>query len=77
LVQLVTAEIKAQAVTMDEAAVVDRLKRRIADYDEQRLASARQEITKLRRRVQELPDRCGLCVQEKGVAPDLAPEVKS
>jgi len=56
LVQLVTAEIKAQAqaVTLDEAAVVDRLKRRIADYDEQRLASARQEITKLRRRVQEL-----------------------
>lgn len=39
---------------MDEAAVVDRLKRQLADYDEQRLASAKQEIEKLRRRIQEL-----------------------
>ena len=56
LAQLVTAEIKAQAqaITLDEAAVVNRLKHRIADYDEQRLASTKQEITKLRRRVQEL-----------------------
>lgn len=56
LEQLVTAEIKAQAqaITLDEAAVVNRLKHRIADYDEQRLASTKQEITKLRRRVQEL-----------------------
>ncbi|MDE7243084.1 MAG: recombinase family protein [Oscillospiraceae bacterium] len=56
LMQLVTAEIKAhaQAVVLDETAVVDKLKRQIADYDEQRLASAKQEITKLHRRVQEL-----------------------
>lgn len=56
LKEIVLAEIKAQAqaVTVDETAVVDRLKRRIADYDEQRIASTKQEITKLRRRVQEL-----------------------
>ena len=39
---------------MDKAAVVDRLKRKIADYDEHRLSAVRQEIGKLRRRVQEL-----------------------
>ncbi len=54
LVQPVTAEIKAQAVTLDEAAVVDKLKRRITDYDEQRLSTIKQEIGQLRRRVQEL-----------------------
>jgi len=56
LVQLVTAEIKAhaQAVTLDKTAMVSKLKHRIADYDEQRLADAKREITMLRRRVQEL-----------------------
>ena len=56
LVRLVTAEIKAQAqaVTLDEEAVVGRLKRKITDYDEQRLAEVKQEISRLRRRVQEL-----------------------
>lgn len=56
LVQLVTAEIKtqAQAVTLDETAVVDKLKRRITDYDEQRLTATKQEIAQLRRRVREL-----------------------
>lgn len=56
LVKLVTAEIRthAQAAVTDEAAVVERLKHRLADYDEQRLASTKQEITKLRRRIQEL-----------------------
>ena len=56
LAKIVTAEIKAQAqaVTVNKAAVVDRLKRKIADYDEHRLSAVRQEIGKLRRRVQEL-----------------------
>ena len=56
LIKLVTAEIRvhAQAAVVDEAAVVDRLKRQLADYDKQRLASAKQEIEKLRRRIQEL-----------------------
>lgn len=56
LAQIVAAEIKAhaQAVTLDEAAVVDRLKQRIADYDGKRMNGIRQEIGRLRRRVQEL-----------------------
>lgn len=67
LVQLVTDEIKthAQAVTLDEAAVVDRLKRRVADYDEQRLANVKQEITKLRRRVQELETMTAKLYEDK------------
>lgn len=46
LAQLVTAEIKAQAqaITLDEAAVVNKLKCRIADYDGQRLTATKQEI---------------------------------
>lgn len=39
---------------LDEAAVVDKLKRKIADYDEQRLAAKKQEISQLHYRVQEL-----------------------
>ena len=56
LAKIVLAEIQAQAqaVTLDEDAVVEQLKRKIACYDKQRLASVRQEITKLQRRVQEL-----------------------
>jgi len=56
LVQIVAAEIKAhaQAVTLDEAGVVEKLKRNIAHHDEQRLTDAQQEISKLRRRVQQL-----------------------
>ena len=56
LTQIVTAEIKAhaQAVTLDEDAVVEKLKRNITHYDEQRLANAKQEISRLRQRVQEL-----------------------
>ena len=67
LVQLVTAEIQAhaQAVTLDEAAVVDRLKRRITDYDEQRLADTRQEIGHLRRRVQELESMTAKLYEDK------------
>ncbi len=56
LADLVMAEIKAhaQAVALNEADVVDRLKRNLIHYDEQRLADAKQEIGKLRRRVEEL-----------------------
>ena len=56
LAKIVLAEIQAQAqaVTLDEDTVVKQLKRKIAGYDEQRLASVRQEITKLHRRAAEL-----------------------
>lgn len=53
---MVLSEIKLQAqmVSMDEAAVVNQLKRKITDYDEQRLSAIQEEIGKLRRRVREL-----------------------
>jgi len=56
LVQIVTDEIKAQAqvVTLDEAAMADKLKRRMADYDAAQIHGVQQEISRLRRRVQEL-----------------------
>ena len=67
LIQIVTAEIKAhaQAVTLDEGAVVERLKRSIAQYDEQRLADAQQEIGRLRRRVQELETMTAKLYEDK------------
>ena len=56
LAQIVLAEIKAhaQAVTLDEAAVVDGLKRRIAQHDMESLSATQQEIRQLRRRTEEL-----------------------
>ena len=62
-----TAEIKthAQAVMLDEGAVVDRLKRNIAHYDERRLANAQQEIGRLRRRVQELETMTAKLYEDK------------
>ena len=67
LAQIVLAEIRAQAqaVTLDERAVVERLKRRIAGYDEQRLSSTRMEISILRRRVEELEDLIGKLYEDK------------
>ena len=56
LTKIVLTEIRAQAqaVALDENAVIDHLKRKIASYDERRLSGIKNEITKLRRRVQEL-----------------------
>ena len=56
LAKIVTAEIKAhaQAVILDEAAVVDGLKRRIAQHDMESLSATQQEIRQLRRRTEEL-----------------------
>jgi len=67
LMQIVIAEIRtqAQAVTVDEVAIVDRLKRRIVDYDEQRLADAKKEISKLRRRVLELETMTAKLYEDK------------
>lgn len=67
LKQIVTAEIQAhaQAVTLDEAAVVDKLTRRMAHYDEQRQADTRQEVGKLRRRLQELENMTAKLYEDK------------
>ena len=67
LTKIVLAEIRAQAqaVMLDEDTVVERLKGRIAAYDEQQLSSVRQEISKLRRRVQELEDIISKLYEDK------------
>ena len=56
LTQIILAEIRTQtqAVAVDEAAVADRLRRKIADYDELYFSDIRHEIAKLSRRIQEL-----------------------
>ena len=53
LLEIVLSEIKkhAQAVVLDEAAVVNRLKHEIDGYDEERLISVKAEIRELRRRI--------------------------
>lgn len=67
LAQIVTKEIQAhaQAVTMDEAAVVERLKRQIAGYDEQRMSGVKQEVSKLRRWVRELEEVIAKLYEDK------------
>lgn len=56
LTQIILTEIRTQtqAVAVDEAAVADRLRRKIADYDELYFSDIRHEITNLSRRIQEL-----------------------
>ena len=67
LSQIVLSEIKAhaQAVALNEVAVADRLKREIAGYDGQRLATAKEEIKKLRRRVLELETTIAKLYEDK------------
>jgi len=67
LVQIVTAEIQAhaQAITLDEAAVVDKLKRRIVQNDTQRLADVKQEIRQLRLRVEKLTGMTAKLYEDK------------
>lgn len=67
LAQIVTDEIKAQtlAITLDEDAMVDKLKQRIAEYDGKSIDSIHQEIGKLRRRVQELENLTAKLYEDK------------
>ena len=65
--KIVIDEIKsqAQAVSLDEAAIVDKLKRQKVRYDEQHLSMTRKEITQLRRRVQELENMTAQLYEDK------------
>jgi site-specific DNA recombinase len=67
LAQIVMAEIKAdaEAVTLDEAGVLEKLKSWMAQYDEQRMANTRQDIGKLRRRLQELESMTAKLYEDK------------
>lgn len=64
---IVLNEIKAQAemVTLDEAAVLDKLKKQVSSADVMRQENTRQEIAKLRRRVQELEHMTAKLYEDK------------
>ena len=67
LVQIILEEIRTQAkaVTMDEAAVVEKLKRRILSQTAERTAATRKEIAMLQRRVAELEDMTAKLYEDK------------
>ncbi len=67
LSKIVMAEIKAQAeaITMDEAGVVEKLRRRITQGESNRLAEAQKEITRLRHRVDELENMIAKLYEDK------------
>lgn len=67
LAQIVTAEIRshAQAIALDESAVVDKLRHRLERYDTQRFASAQQEIRQLRLRVEKLTEITAKLYEDK------------
>ena len=67
LKRIVIDEIKsqAQAVSLNETAIVDKLRRQKARYGEQHLSMVRQEITQLRRRVQELENVTAQLYEDK------------
>lgn len=67
LSKIVLAEIKAHAqmVKMDEAAVVDKLKRQAVGQSGRKLNDIQQEITKLRRRVRELEEMTAKLYEDK------------
>jgi len=67
LTQIVMAKIKAQAqaVILDEASEVNKLKCKVADYDEKRVCIVQREISTLRRRVRELEDMTAKLYEDK------------
>jgi len=67
LKKIVIDEIKTQAkaVSLDEAAIVDKLRRQKARYNEQHLSLTRKEITQLRHRVQELENMTAQLYEDK------------
>ena len=68
LQQLILNEIKAQAkaVTVNEAAVLEKLKKQVSSADTMRQENTRQEIASLRRRVQELEQMTAKLYEDKG-----------
>lgn len=67
LKELVLTEIKAraQSVEIDEAAVLDRLAKQLSKRDAGRLDLARQEVTRLRRRIHELETMTARLYEDK------------
>ena len=67
LKKIVIAEIQrqAQAVSLDEAAVIEQIRRKQESNSEQRLSDTQQEIKMLRRRVRELEDMTAKLYEDK------------
>ena len=67
LTQIVTEEIQAQAkaVTVDENAVVEKIKRKLSLHNDQRLKDMRKEAAALRRRVGELEELTARLYEDK------------
>lgn len=67
LAQIVSAEIitQAQTVTLNEAAIVNKLKQKAADYGRQHIDNIRQEVRKLRCRIQELENLTAKLYEDK------------
>ena len=67
LTQIVTEEIQAQAkaVTVDENAVMEKIKRKLSLHDDQRLKDMRKEAAALRRRVGELEELTARLYEDK------------
>lgn len=67
LSKIVIAEIQrhAQAVSVDETAVIETLKNRISGYDKEHITIVKQEISRLHRRVQELEELTAKLYEDK------------
>ena len=67
LARIVTGEIQAQAkaVTVDENAVMEKIKRKLSLHDDQRLKDMRKEAAALRRRVGELEELTARLYEDK------------
>lgn len=67
LSELVMNEIRAYAIALehDEAALLDKLKKQVTEDGDRRQTDTRQEITKLRRRVQELEQMTAKLYEDK------------
>lgn len=67
LAQIVSAEIitQAQTATLNEAAIVNKLKQKAADYGRQHIDNIRQEVRKLRCRIQELENLTAKLYEDK------------
>ena len=67
LVEIIREEIQAQAkaLTLDEEAVIAKLKLRVLSKTEERTADTRKELSRLRRRVEELEDMTARLYEDK------------
>ena len=78
LAQIVLEEIqtRTEALTLDEAAVIAKLKRKVLSQSDERTAEVRKEVARLRRRVEELEDTTAKLYEDK-ISGVISPETFS